>query len=27
LNCLITAALFWIMVVVLRRFGIDLMPS
>ena len=27
LNCLITAALFWIMVAVLRRFGIDLMPS
>jgi hypothetical protein len=26
-NCLITAALFWIMVVVLRRFGIDLMPK
>ncbi len=27
LNCLITAALFWIMVAVLRRFGIDLMPG
>lgn len=26
-NCLITAALFWIMVFVLRRFGIDLMPK
>ena len=26
-NCLITAALFWIMVVVLRKFGIDLMPK
>jgi hypothetical protein len=26
-NCLITAALFWLMVVVLRRFGIDLMPK
>jgi len=26
-NCLITAALFWIMVVILRRFGIDLMPK
>jgi len=26
-NCLITAALFWIMVVVLRRFGLDLMPK
>ena len=24
-NCLITAALFWIMVAVLKRFGIDLM--
>lgn len=26
-NCLITAALFWIMVVILRRFGLDLMPK
>lgn len=26
-NCLITAAFFWIMVFVLRRFGIDLMPK
>lgn len=26
-NCLITAALFWIMVFVLRRFGIDLLPK
>jgi hypothetical protein len=25
-NCLITIALFWVMVVVLRRFGVDLMP-
>ena len=24
-NCLITAALFWIMVAVLKRFGVDLM--
>ena len=27
LNCLITAGLFWILVAVLRRFGIDLMPG
>jgi hypothetical protein len=26
-NCLITAALFWITVLLLRRFGIDLMPK
>jgi hypothetical protein len=26
-NCLITVVLFWITVVVLRRFGIDLMPK
>lgn len=26
-NCLITVALFWLTVVVLRRFGIDLMPK
>ena len=26
-NCAITIALFWITVVVLRRFGIDLMPK
>ncbi len=26
-NCLITAALFWITVIVLRKFGIDLMPK
>ena len=26
-NCLITAILFWAMVFVLRRFGIDLMPK
>ena len=26
-NCTITIALFWITVVVLRRFGIDLMPK
>lgn len=26
-NCLITAALFWSMVVILRRFGLDLMPK
>ena len=26
-NCLITIALFWLTVVVLRRFGIDLMPK
>ncbi len=26
-NCLITIALFWITVVILRRFGIDLMPK
>ena len=26
-NCLITVALFWVTVVVLRRFGIDLMPK
>lgn len=26
-NCLITVALFWITVIVLRRFGIDLMPK
>ena len=25
-NCLLTTALFWVTVVVLRRFGIDLMP-
>jgi hypothetical protein len=25
-NCLITVVLFWITVIVLRRFGIDLMP-
>ncbi len=27
INCLITVALFWLTVVVLRRFGIDLMPK
>jgi hypothetical protein len=26
-NCLITVALFWLTVLVLRRFGIDLMPK
>lgn len=26
-NCAMTAALFWIMVFVLRKFGIDLMPK
>ncbi len=26
-NCLITIALFWLTVLVLRRFGIDLMPK
>ena len=26
-NCAITVALFWLTVVVLRRFGIDLMPK
>lgn len=26
-NCLLTAAFFWITVFVLRRFGIDLMPK
>jgi hypothetical protein len=26
-NCAITVALFWITVIVLRRFGIDLMPK
>ncbi len=26
-NCLITAALFWIMVAILRKFGVDLMPK
>ncbi len=26
-NCLLTAVLFWLTVVVLRRFGIDLMPG
>jgi hypothetical protein len=26
-NCLLTAAFFWITVIVLRRFGIDLMPK
>ena len=26
-NCAITTALFWVTVVVLRRFGIDLMPK
>lgn len=26
-NCLLTAALFWLMVFTLRRFGIDLMPK
>lgn len=26
-NCVITIALFWLTVVVLRRFGIDLMPK
>jgi hypothetical protein len=26
-NCVITVALFWLTVVVLRRFGIDLMPK
>lgn len=27
INCLLTAAFFWITVFVLRRFGIDLMPK
>ena len=27
INCLLTAAFFWITVIVLRRFGIDLMPK
>lgn len=26
-NCVITAALFWAMVAILRKFGIDLMPK
>ena len=26
-NCLITVAVFWLTVIVLRRFGIDLMPK
>ncbi len=26
-NCLLTVAFFWIIVIVLRRFGIDLMPK
>lgn len=26
-NCVITVALFWLTVIVLRRFGIDLMPK
>lgn len=26
-NCLLTVAFFWITVVVLRRFGVDLMPK
>ena len=26
-NCLLTVAFFWITVIVLRRFGIDLMPK
>ena len=26
-NCVITVALFWLTVVVLRRFGVDLMPK
>jgi hypothetical protein len=26
-NCLLTVAFFWITVVILRRFGIDLMPK
>jgi hypothetical protein len=26
-NCVITVALFWVTVVVLRKFGIDLMPK
>ncbi len=26
-NCLLTAGFFWLMVVVLRRFGLDLTPS
>lgn len=26
-NCAITVALFWVTVIVLRRFGIDLMPK
>jgi len=25
-NCLLTAVFFWLMVVILRRFGMDLMP-
>jgi hypothetical protein len=25
-NCLLTAGFFWLMVVILRRFGMDLMP-
>jgi hypothetical protein len=27
INCLLTVAFFWITVIVLRRFGIDLMPK
>lgn len=27
MNCAFTAILFWLMVIVLRRFGIDLMPK
>lgn len=27
INCLLTTAFFWITVIVLRRFGIDLMPK
>ena len=26
-NCVITAGLFWLMVAILRKFGIDLMPK
>ena len=26
-NCLLTAAFFWLTVVILRRFGVDLMPK
>ena len=26
-NCAITVAFFWVTVIVLRRFGIDLMPK